>query len=106
MTNPTTYPLADRDADGWYADGDYKARHGLMKRMTPDEYLSRVRPLDIDDASRDAIDDLKRHMIGGGRLDPLKIYHDGREDGRHRAHACRELGIDEVPVIIFATSSD
>jgi len=104
MTDPITYPLADRDRDGWYSDGDYQMRNGRMIQMAPREYLSRVRPLEMDETSRDAIDDLKTHIVSGRRLDPLKIYHDGREDGRHRAHACSELGIDKVPVIVFESS--
>lgn len=67
--------------------------------MTPDEFLSQVAPLDIDDASRDNIDDLKEHILAGRMLDPLHIRRDGKEDGRHRAVAARELGIELVPVI-------
>lgn len=72
-----------------------------MTSMSPDEYLSKVRKLDIDDSSRDNIDDLKNHIKSGRKLDPLKIYHDGKEDGRHRAHAAKELGIKKVPVIVW-----
>jgi ParB-like chromosome segregation protein Spo0J len=94
--------MADRDRDGWHADGDYLERGGRIVHMAPSEFLARVRPLDIDETSRDNIDDLKRHVEAGRRLDPLRIGADGREDGRHRAHACAELGIAEVPVIVFA----
>lgn len=45
-------------------------------------------------------DDLKRHIQSGKKLDPLSIYHNGKEDGRHRAHAAKELGIKSVPVLI------
>ena len=93
------YPMADRNE--WYGDADYKARGGRMVMMTPDEYLKRVRPLDIDEGSRDNIDDLKNHILSGRTLDPLVIYEDGKEDGRHRAHAAKELGIKQVPVILF-----
>lgn len=98
---PPAYPLADRDTDGWYGDGDYLARSGHLEWMAPGTYLSKVRPLAIDESSRDAIDDLKSHILQGRPLDPLKIYADGREDGRHRAHAACELGIAQVPVILF-----
>jgi ParB-like chromosome segregation protein Spo0J len=47
------------------------------------------------------IDDLKQHILSGRRLDPLAIYADGKEDGRHRAHAALELGIKRVPVLDF-----
>ena len=98
-TKSINYPLASIDL--WYGDSDYKARGGKMIKMSPEKYLSLVRPLDIDDASRDNIDDLKRHIQSGKQLDPLAIYKSGKEDGRHRAYASKELGIKEVPVIIF-----
>ncbi|MCK4869523.1 MAG: ParB N-terminal domain-containing protein, partial [Gammaproteobacteria bacterium] len=93
------YPLAD--ISEWYGDADYKQRGGEIVNMSPDVYLEKVRPLDIDEVSRDNIDDLKEHIKSGRTLDPLVIYPDGKEDGRHRAHAAKELGIKEVPVIVF-----
>jgi len=98
------YPLADRNE--WYGDADYKARGGRMVNMSPDEYLKRVRPLDIDEVSRENIDDLKNHILSGRTLDPLVIYEDGKEDGRHRAHAAKELGIKQVPVILFGDQKE
>lgn len=91
------YPIAHKGE--WYSDADYKKTGGRMTHMSPDRYLKRVKPLDIDDASRDNIDDLKNHIKSGGKLDPLKIYSTGKEDGRHRAHAAKELGIKRVPVV-------
>ena len=96
---PSKYPVAPRGE--WYSDADYIARGGKLTTMSPDEFLAQVRPLDIDESSRDNIDDMKRHIQRGGVLDPLKIYANGKEDGRHRAVAAKELGIKEVPVIIF-----
>lgn len=96
------YPLADRDTDGWYSDGDYEARGGTLVEMPPEQFLASVRPLIIDDISRENIDDLKDHILAGRPLDPLKIYHDGSEDGRHRANAAVELGIELVPVLVFS----
>lgn len=103
-TRKGEYPTAPRDE--WYGDADYKARGAPMIEMSPDDYLSQVRPLDIDESSRDNIDDLKNHIQSGGKLDPLAIYADGKEDGRHRAHAAKELGIDKVPVIDFRNQKD
>ena len=99
--SPVIYPLACKDADGWHSDGDFQARGGTIVWMAPDEYLARVRPLDLDENSWEAIDDLKAHIENSGRLDPLKIYADGKEDGRHRAHAALQLNIAQVPVIVF-----
>lgn len=92
------YPTASKDV--WYSDSDYEKTGGKIVHMTPDEYLSSVKKLDIDDTSRDNIDDLKAHIKSGKQLDPLKIYSNGKEDGRHRAHAAKELGIKKVPVIV------
>lgn len=93
------YPTDDKS--GWYSDADYGKTGGQIVHMSPDEYLSKVRPLKIDDASRDNIDDLKNHIQSGRKLDPVKIYPDGKEDGRHRAHAAKELGIKKIPVIVW-----
>jgi len=34
-------------------------------------------------------------------MDPLAIFEGGKEDGRHRARAAINLGIEQVPVILF-----
>jgi hypothetical protein len=94
-----TYPTAPRDL--WYSNADFRERGARAITMSPQQYLESVRPLDIDEASRDNIDDLKNHIQSGRQLDPLAIYEDGKEDGRHRAVAAMELGIDEVPVLAF-----
>ncbi len=95
------YPMADRDRDGWWSDGTYEVMGGKIVMMSPDEYLSRVRPLDLDDESEENIEELMDRISNGLPLDPLKIYSDGKEDGRHRAHAAKRLGVEEVPVIVF-----
>lgn len=94
-----TYPLAPTGE--WYGDADYESRGGRIVWMSPDDYLGRVRPLVIDDTTRENIDELKAHIQAGRTLDPLAIYADGREDGRHRARAAKEMGIPKVPVIVF-----
>jgi len=107
---PTTekYPMADRGE--WYSDSDYKKRGGVIIQMTPDEFLSRSSPLEMDEAARDNIDDLKSVMQSGRGIDPLSIYEDDptkvrSTDGRHRAIAAKELGIKQVPVIDFTTDA-
>lgn len=99
VTKNYKYPLAP--IDEWYGHCNFRSHGGTMITMTPDEYLKKVRPLSIDETSRDNIDDLKQHIMSGRTLDPLIIYADGKEDGRHRAYAAKELGIKKVPVIIF-----
>lgn len=98
------YPL---DAiDKWYGDADYAQRGGRLEWMSPDAFLARSKPLVMDDATRENIDDLKAHIQDGGKLDPLALYNKDisnvrSSDGRHRAVACKELGIDPVPVVVF-----
>ena len=94
-----SYPMAPRSE--WYGEANFETTGGRMVDMSPQEYLSSVRPLEIDDVSRENIDDLKRHMESGGTLDPLKIFQGGREDGRHRAVAALEMGFPTVPVVRF-----
>jgi hypothetical protein len=93
------YPVAPHDE--WYGDRQYRKQGAQMKMMSPDQYLSRVRPLQLDDESEENIKDLMNHIRSGRTLDPLKIYPDGKEDGRHRAYAAKRLGIKKVPVIIW-----
>ncbi len=95
------YPIEKREK--WYSNSDYESRGGKVVRMSPQEYLDQVRPLDVDEVSRENIEELKQHIESGKRLDPLAIYADGKEDGRHRAYAAKELGISEVPVLDFRT---
>jgi hypothetical protein len=93
------YPMAPEGK--WFGEGTYKANGGRIVEMSPDEYISRVRPLEIDEISRENIDLLKKHIEDGGELDPLLIRANGKEDGRHRAYAAKELGIGKVPVIVY-----
>jgi hypothetical protein len=98
------YPLAPRGE--WYGDANYQTTGGTLVEMTPAEYLARVRPLKIDDISRENIDDLKSHIESGRTLDPLQISKAGKEDGRHRAVAAKELGIQKIPVLTWDVKSE
>lgn len=101
LINETEYPLADHNE--WYGERQYADQGGKLIYMSPDEYLSKVRPLTLDDESLENIDLLVDHIKSGQTLDPLKIFADGKEDGRHRAYAAKKLGIEQVPVIVFKT---
>jgi len=93
------YPLDD--FDNWWGDRTYKEQGADMFEMSPDEYLSQVKPLKMDEETLENVDDLVDHMESGRKLDPLVIYADGKEDGRHRALAAKKLGFDTVPVIDY-----
>ncbi len=106
QTIPDSYPIAPRDE--WLSGADFEARGGQLNEMTPDEFLERAAPLEIDEVSRENIDDLKAHIQIGGKLDPLEIFSDDKSetrntDGRHRAIAAKELGIESIPVLDFVS---
>ncbi len=93
------YPLAPRGE--WHGDADFAARGGKVVMMNPQEYIDSVRPLTRDDETLENVEDLRNHIEEGRQLDPLTIYETGQEDGRHRALAAIDLGIDQVPVLLF-----
>ena len=97
--NAAEYPLAP-------AGTRYEEFGGELTYMTPDEYLSRVRPLTLDEESLDNIAALKSHVQSGGQLDPLHIYKSGVEDGRHRAYMAKELGIEKIPVALHTEANN
>ena len=97
-----TYPLADRK--DWTAAKHYDERGGKLTHMSPDEFLDRTRPLDMDDKTQRSIDAYKGMMDAQHRMNPLQLLANGLEDGRHRATAAKELGIDSVPVVDFRAS--
>jgi hypothetical protein len=99
QTNNVEYPLAP-------AGTRYEEFGGELTYMTPDEYLSRVRPLELDETSLENIASLKSHVQSGGKLDPLHIYKDGKEDGRHRAYMAKELGIEKIPVALHTEANN
>ena len=99
-----TYPM---EVEGqWYGEGDFKARGGVLTMMSPQDFLSKAKKLEMDEETRENVDDLKNHILDGKKLDPLTLYSldatDVRNsDGRHRAIASQELGIKEVPVVDY-----
>ena len=72
--------------------------------MSPADYLKSVRPLKLTELTKENISDIQKHIEEGGFLDPLVIYANGKEDGRHRAHATKLLGMKEVPVLLFGNA--
>ena len=94
------YPMASHGT--WYGEQTYEKEGGVLRKVSPSEYIAKVAPMDINEAdSRENIDLLKEHILKGKTLDPLLIRKNGKEDGRHRAYAAKELGISHVPVIDY-----
>jgi hypothetical protein len=94
------YPLAPVEARQQRPDG------GVMVTMTPDKFLAANKPLELDEESLETIAKFRSHIEGGGELDPVMLYDEALPngqlgDGRHRAYAARELGIEEIPVQDF-----
>jgi hypothetical protein len=69
--------------------------------MSPDEFLSRTQSVDMNGDAKKTIKKFKRKMEKGKHLNPLAIFPAGGQDGRHRAHAAKALGIKKVPVIVW-----
>lgn len=97
------YPMAPHS--DWWGQRQFEQQGGRLELMSPDDFLNKSRPLKIDESSRENIEELKNHILKGKKLDPLNLQQGGREDGRHRAIAAKELGIEEVPVINFRADS-
>jgi len=97
------YPLEDPPM---YGHSDYKTHGGKIVQMSPEEFLQKTgRPLDIDESSQENIDELKNMMQSGRTIDPPTLYFENKviieHDGRHRAHAAKQLGITSIPVLVM-----
>lgn len=97
------YPIADPPE---YAHSNYAQLGGKIVFMSPAEFLQQVKkPLDIDEGSRENIDELKSMIQNGQKIDPPNLYTQNGEvvdnDGRHRATAAMELGLEKIPVLIM-----
>lgn len=93
------YPL--RDHIDWEEAHDYEKQGGHLTHMSPDEYLARVKPLNMDHDDKHIIHHFKKQMEKGEKFDPVAIESDGHPNGRHRAHAAKKLGIKSIPVIMM-----
>jgi hypothetical protein len=85
----------DRKHAGYSKDG------GKMQWMTPDKFLEQSQEMQMDKGDKKAIKKFKKKLKKGKELNPLALYPSGGQDGRHRATAAKELGIDKVPVITW-----
>ncbi len=97
------YPLEDPPM---YGHSDYKSHGGKIVQMSPEEFLQKTnKPLDIDESSQENIDELKKMMQSGKKIDPPTLYLENNtvtdHDGRHRAIAAHQMGISAIPVLIM-----
>lgn len=93
------YPL--RHHTDWEEAHDYEKSGGKLVHMSPDQYLKRVKHLNMDHEDHHIIHHFAKQMEKGEKFDPLAIYPDNHPNGRHRAHAAKKLGIKKVPVVIW-----
>lgn len=93
------YPV--RNHQDWEEAHDYEKTGGKLTHMSPDEYLSKVKPLNMDHDDKHLIHHFKKQIKKGEKLDPIAIYPDGHPNGRHRAHAAKEIGIKSIPVVTW-----
>jgi len=93
-----------------YEFSNFEEMGGRIVYMTPDQYLSATKPLDVDESSQDNIDDLASRMRKGERIDPPRLTLEGdlvtAHDGRHRAMAARKIGVKRMPVILIDMMGD
>ena len=100
----SSYPV--RNHTDWEEAHDYEKAGGKLTHMPPDEYLSRVKPLNMDHDDKKIIHHFKKQMEKGEKFDPLAIEKDGHPNGRHRAHAAKKLGIKSVPVVTWPKKTE
>jgi len=93
------YPL--RHHTDWEEAHDYEKTGGELTHMSPDNYLDKVKPLNMDHDDKHIIHHFEKQMENGEKFDPVAIYPDGHPNGRHRAHAAKKLGIDKIPVVTW-----
>ena len=101
------YPLQDPPQ---YEYSNYKDLGGRSINKKHNQYLAATKPLTVDEASQDNIADLAGMMRAGRTIDPPRLtLEDGKvtaHDGRHRAHAAKELGITRLPVLMMGAQPE
>ena len=86
---------------------NYHPKAQIRIEMSPQRFLENLGQAGQFYPSRDVVDQIKRRMAAGQEIDPLFIDYDPfwhrivRHEGRHRALAAKELGIDRIPVIVY-----
>lgn len=106
---------------GWVAspqayDAENRKSNTSLRYMSPEEYLSLLPPIEDDEASKAKKDNLNQSLAKGDNIealpslevepakgDDLKVVDN---DGRHRAQAAIDAGVDRIPVAINGASDD
>lgn len=102
------YPQA-KGSDLTCGDGDIDWK-GKLVMMSPEKFLRLAAKLDDRFYSKESLDNLRKRMREQQPIDHLCLGVDMERkkvinhEGRHRAKAALELGIEEVPVFVFTGS--
>jgi len=81
----------------------YKKLEGHIEMMSPAEYLQRISEKPIN-RIEDKIENLKKLVKQGIKIPIPYLNYSGGElsqEGRHRAYLAKELGIEQIPVLII-----
>ena len=105
LLNELEYPLAKgEDLQSYEGMEGWK---GKLVWMSPDKFLRLCYPLPSYCRSEESLDNLRYRMKNGLPLDFLLLAIDVAKrkvtghEGRHRATIAKELGIEQVPVLIY-----
>lgn len=87
-----------------FGNSNYKERGGEVIHTSPQKYLAACLRLDISVGNQNKIDELKRKINNRESIDPPALFLKNgqvvRHDGRHRAVAALQLGIETIPMIL------
>lgn len=76
-------------------------KSGALSVMSPEQFLKHAKRLKNTKENRLLIDSFKDGMKKGKKFKALKLLENNMADGRHRATAAMEVGIEQVPVIDY-----
>ena len=95
----SAYPL--RSHTDWEESLDYEKKGGKLTHMSPAQFLARGPALEMNDRDKRTIAHFEKQIKNGVKMDPVAIKASGKPNGRHRAMAAKNLGIDSIPVVLF-----
>lgn len=93
-----------------FGNTNYKEKGGIVIQTSPKQYLAACLRLDVSVGNQNKIDELKHKIENGDSIDPPALFLKNgqvvRHDGRHRAVAALQLGIETIPVILVSLEGE
>lgn len=112
----TNIPDYDKLLDGKYNElpNQYSNIYATIEYMSPEQYLRECAIIQdttyadqLTYINKNKVDELKRKMKSGIKFDmPYLNYVWDTQEGRHRAKAAIELGVEEIPVLVIKKDED